>query len=531
MEGYRLELERLRTKEGGIKETIEELRENLKDKGDLLVDEKERNAWKIKLFDEIEKLGDCGKDIVDIERMVGALKLDATQPTNAGVEQLRDSKNVIDQFCPYSGTSSKNLGITDCSDTCIGSNVGATTAGIEKSSAYKGPAMQGQDNQVDVRKLEESVEYLLEELKNKSHAAIHQRQDVSPSYMKIRGVKPHKYRSGDDICMFLERFEQYVTVNNIRESNLDMLLLALVDEDKMYRRLKGLRLSVDQRSNVKRLIEAVKEALYPMTEARIMRSKLSRVSQKEDETVEDFAHRIENLAEKAYADLQLRGEASLSRLLEGSKSVAVRRKLMESDVETFENARRIAIKEERIEEAILTKKESPSLIDLDIPIFTVGETDHITQPKEAKVKFNVCTSCDKVGHEARDCWKEVICQLCNVKGHVASICRTKGPKLGKECTGCNGWGHEYKDCPTVRKYNGPINNRGSTQNSEFKNGGYFQEHQPASRASFRGGPSRTSTSPRRSTPQTFQQRSAQRDYLNSFATGEDPDRFSRRGGH
>ena len=63
----------------------------------------------------------------------------------------------------------------------------ATTAGIGKSSAYRGPPIEKEDHQVDVSRLQESVEYLLEELRLKNQAAVDQRQSVSQDYAKVRG--------------------------------------------------------------------------------------------------------------------------------------------------------------------------------------------------------------------------------------------------------------------------------------------------------------------------------------------------------
>ena len=114
-------------------------------------------------------------------------------------------------------------------------------------------------------------------------------------------AKPHRYIKGDDVCIFLERFAEFVTLSRLEQINLDLTLLSLVQDDKLYRKLKSVTvsLSAEQKTDVVAFVAAIKSALFPATETRIMRSALSTMRQDAGESVDDFALRITEKATRA----------------------------------------------------------------------------------------------------------------------------------------------------------------------------------------------------------------------------------------
>ena len=66
-----------------------------------------------------------------------------------------------------------------------------------------------------------------------------------------------------------------------------------------------------------------------------------------------------------------------------------------------------------------------------------------------------CGNCNKKGHDAVNCWKDIICTKCNTQGHPAERCRKftkQGEKRetdtdGRICFGCKEKGHIRPDCP------------------------------------------------------------------------------------
>ena len=142
-----------------------------------------------------------------------------------------------------------------------------------------------------------------------------------------------------------------------------------------------------------------------------MRSELARLAQNQGESVGDFALRVEDLAGKSYSDLRLREVACVSRLMEGSKSGIVRQKLMEIDATTFENAKLIAIKQERITETIAAQEETKPLIDFDIPVYRMeGEKSNVKEERTPQANSEkqwsrpLRAKCGKSGHDVDSCW-------------------------------------------------------------------------------------------------------------------------------
>ena len=111
--------------------------------------------------------------------------------------------------------------------------------------------------------------------------------------------KASRYRKNDDFCSFLQRYEQWVLLCGIKD-NLDLRLANQIEDDTMFKKMKYILLSNEERCDVKMLIGAVKRELYPATDARIMRITFYKMKQGTLESVEQFAQRIQNIAEKIF---------------------------------------------------------------------------------------------------------------------------------------------------------------------------------------------------------------------------------------
>ena len=500
--------------------------------------ESEKGLLKIALYDEIERQGDRRKGIADLERRISVLRLSPAQLIQSngyGRLSFDCDKSAVDDFCPFIEKSVKQAQLT-APKTHRQSRTSA--AGQDVTEAQKTTADREKINEIKINALERNIEILLTVLEtSKSQEAQIPVQRATQSV--VRGIKPHRFKSGDDICTFLERFEQYVIVNNIRDGNLDLLLLSLIDDDKTYKKMRNIDLSAHQRANIRMLIDTLKVNLFPVTETRILRSELARLTQNSGESVEDFALRVEDLALKAYSDLRLREEACVSRLMEGTKSGVVRQKLMESDVETFDKAKLIAIKQERITETITAQEDIKPLIDLDTPVYIVDEVKTV-EHSDKEQKSSSCVKCGKSDHGVETCWQNVMCQLCGVKGHVASVCRSGGPLNSTSrgflvnedcCLGCGGRGHVRSQCPTIRDLN-----RSSSRASDFDQPritrgfqkphrrvicyecnlqGHYRNQCPGLQQFSRVNSGRSAGNfQREQSPKTFEQRTSQRDYLN-----------------
>ena len=239
-------------------------------------------------------------------------------------------------------------------------------------------------------------------------------------------AKPQTFKKGDDICMFLERFQQFVKLSRMEDPDLDLFLLNLVQDDTTFKKLRNIELTFEQKSDVKKLVAAIKESLYPVTESRILRSTLANLKQQERESIESFAARIDDTATKAFSDIILREEASISTLIAGISDVQIRQKLLEADVDKFEHATRRAVKLELISAATVgtTFSEGHESEELGLPVYVLNNTSNSAPRDRQNSTFNAfnCQQCNK-RHRTEDCWRDLICETCSMRGHPARVCR------------------------------------------------------------------------------------------------------------
>ena len=276
------------------------------------------------------------------------------------------------------------------------------------------------------------------------------------TYSKM--AKPPKFTSeGQDICIFLDRFEQYIQLScHGNADNLELQLLSVIENDKMYRKLKGICASLytHQKENITAFVAAIRKALFPATEARMMRASLNSMKQGPAESVEDFANRLMNEAEKAFSpsELTLREEACLATFIGGLREVSIKQKLMESDVGTFEQATQLARKQETIMHSLRgsdTERGEESWQEL--PVLRVGENVSGSQPNPPQLQQR-----ERSGSDGRN---GVVCWRCNMPNHVARNCRSGLPRNAEPqnerfnqpsnvtCYNCQQRGHFARNCP------------------------------------------------------------------------------------
>ncbi|KAL5265293.1 hypothetical protein ACHWQZ_G006134 [Mnemiopsis leidyi] len=237
-----------------------------------------------------------------------------------------------------------------------------------------------------------------------------ERYDDNGSMCKL---KAPVYKLGDDFCTFLLRFEQYIMLSRMRD-NLDFRLSSLIEDDAMFKKVRNIRLSAEERLDIGMLVEAVKRDMFPVTDARILRTTFHKMRQGRGENVEQYAQRVMDEAERIYPDRTEREGAAINVLISGVKDSEIKRKLFAGSVsEDFVGMTKLAIQEEHILEAIGMR--SGSQMEPIAPMFCVRKKD------ENQGVVN-CQKCGKRGHVAGSCWSEVVCQLCNRTGHVASVC-------------------------------------------------------------------------------------------------------------
>ena len=284
-------------------------------------------------------------------------------------------------------------------------------------------------------------------------------------------VKPPRFKKEGDIWIFLDRFEQYLKLSGDHDTgSVEFLMLSLVEDDKMYRKLKTTFLSIptsDRQMRTPDLMTAIRSGLYPGAESRTLRDAMSQMKQRTEESAEDYTMRIEVEAAKAFSPLEeaVKNEACLSALSNGLRSLDIRHRIKETEVKNFDKAARLAVKLEHI------YKTTPEHIEQDeITSFGVlavnnntgisstntrnepsSGTEPIRRSSSESRNFNphqnlICHNCHRHGHLQRNCRSPPTGRFRSNNNHRESY-RRDGGNVHIQCYECGGRGHYANRCP------------------------------------------------------------------------------------
>lgn len=185
--------------------------------------------------------------------------------------------------------------------------------------------------------------------------------------------KPDKFKRGDNFTRFCEDFQDYIKLGKIKDENLNIFFLSLVDnftKDK----LKKVALSSDQRRDEKQFLQEYIRKMTPPHEAQNLMLKLSDLKQIKGESIEDFAYRLREMSSRAYSDDEEASKlaACYSAFLKGLINQELRIKLRENtQVKDFEIAVEEACRLQDIRESEVLPQEKTITPTDDIEILRI----------------------------------------------------------------------------------------------------------------------------------------------------------------
>lgn len=246
-------------------------------------------------------------------------------------------------------------------------------------------------------------------------------RDSSSRPSRTRTTKPRKFRKGDEICLFLDRFLDYTQNNRLKDDRMDLQLIELIDDERMYRKVKKIsdKLTREESRRPELLIRAVKRLLYKEDGDLANTADLRNLVQGPSEQVEDFSFRVTDAVTKIGVDDQ-EGEMLQSTTFIQGLRPEIRDKMGSKAKKYKFNFQGLVDLAEKYEMQLTRPQRTPSTTE---PVYGEIYATHST-PVASDVSqiSNTCSECCKPGHTAATCWAKLVCQLCGKGGHVASVC-------------------------------------------------------------------------------------------------------------
>ena len=320
---------------------------------------------------------------------------------------------------------------------------------------------------------------------NSQENFLHSHRPLNQHFIKSI-PKPDRFQKGQNFSRFVRRFVQYITLSKMEGENLDLLFLSFIDHDETYEKLSRIELSELEKCNLKSLVERFEKELYPNIASQTLKSELQNLCQKSDESAEEFAFRISEIADKAYDNLAIRNESALSAFIRGVRESAIKAKILEAEVNHFNGAIKIATKWEKINAVISPNiDENSALYRIQEPrtehTYNSGYTynrgymqnnrgNHVQNPRQGSQNLNHPTYRQGQNSAVQQFRGPIICWACNLPGHRRASCPNIQPNFGRpaiRCYECNSPDHKRNRCPTLQSNS----DRSRDQNFNYQQNG------------------------------------------------------------
>ena len=250
-----------------------------------------------------------------------------------------------------------------------------STAHSHPSSSNSLPCSVKDENRNQVQITEELFEHEAETLELKRDVFNNCTVSPMPISHSARLPKPPHFEKGDNFIRWTKRFKEYVSLSNHPHgTDLSTYMLSHIRCESTWDRLQRLNVNPLERCDIDLLVKRFTEEMFPPTQSWTIRTQLMAQKQSSTETVQEFCSRIEELASKAgYATELEKDQCCLQVLVIGARDTAVKTKLYESQLTSYNDAVKLAVNTERIAQVAGSNSETFMFAPSHDQVFSVNQ--------------------------------------------------------------------------------------------------------------------------------------------------------------
>ena len=165
-------------------------------------------------------------------------------------------------------------------------------------------------------------------------------------------TRPDKYKEGNNFADFCADFKEHVQLTRMKDDNLSTYFINLLDAPTK-KKLRKAVLTPAQRRDSDKFIPIFRRKMMPPHEAENLQMDFSDLSQKANESIEAFAHRVEDTASLAFAEDSTANvnDQCFSAFVKGLSDTTLRIQLRENSIRKFTAAVEEAIRRHGIRQA------------------------------------------------------------------------------------------------------------------------------------------------------------------------------------
>ena len=270
--------------------------------------------------------------------------------------------------------------------------------------------------------------------------------------------RPSIYKWGENFQRFLERFTEYASLITPPD-RLDLLLLSMLDAQS-WDKLSAVKMEPGEADanykSIALVVEHYKAQMEKHADRRSDQAAFTLIKQSDRESIAEYAHRVDELAARAYPTQEVRDEIKAPTFIRGIRESRIKLALVTGDDKSYDDLVKTAT---RCEQANIMMQPS-----IDMRVFASSIEDNSNHQSVAALSSNSnAINQQWRGQEGRvkqdqECWS------CGQKGaHLQKDCEFL------KCYHCDGR-HMVRECPL--KPNGSYSGvpRGSGGNRRGRGG-------------------------------------------------------------